>query len=215
MPLHDPAKLAVFVDMDNLSVTGLETVLSRWRYRQTPVTLRRAYGGLDKLKGASAVLQRYGFHVRANHGKGTTDVLLTVDVMDALHAGLLPPVVAIASSDADFVPQAQPTPIKTLSPAKPPAPVKSPAPSNHLIQPRQRSLIWPKRVRWCRHCNLGNSTQSNSCNKLARPCVPLTLSVAPSPCTPISGSIQACFRSCPARGRHAWSSCSKYLEYCC
>ena len=128
MPLHDPAKLAVFVDMDNLSVTGLETVLSRWRYRQTPVTLRRAYGGLDKLKGASAVLQRYGFHVRANHGKGTTDVLLTVDVMDALHAGLLPPVVAIASSDADFVPQAQPTPIKTLSPAKPPAPVKSPAP---------------------------------------------------------------------------------------
>lgn len=204
MPLHDPAKLAVFVDMDNLSVTGLETVLSRWRYRQTPVTLRRAYGGLDKLKGASAVLQRHGFHVRANHGKGTTDVLLTVDVMDALHAGLLPPVVAIASSDADFVPlvwrlrdagirvvgvaerviantdvltaayhdmewcdefvppppagaspsvslpvrmfapapslftaavpvpdlapQAQPTLIKTLSPAKPPAPVKSPAP---------------------------------------------------------------------------------------
>lgn len=36
MPLHDPAKLPVFVDMDNLSVTGLETVLSRWRYRQTP-----------------------------------------------------------------------------------------------------------------------------------------------------------------------------------
>lgn len=104
MLLVQKEKLALFVDMDNLSVTGLETVLSRWRYRQTPLTLRRAYGGLDKLKGASAVLQRYGFHVRANHGKGTTDVLLAVDVMDALHAGLLPPVVAIASSDADFVP---------------------------------------------------------------------------------------------------------------
>ena len=104
MLLVQKEKLAVFVDMDNLSVTGLETVLSRWRYRQTPLTLRRAYGGLDKLKGASAVLQRYGFHVRANHGKGTTDVLLAVDVMDALHAGQLPPVVAIASSDADFVP---------------------------------------------------------------------------------------------------------------
>ncbi|MEY4979469.1 MAG: hypothetical protein RLZZ352_1739 [Pseudomonadota bacterium] len=104
MSLVRQDKLAVFVDMDNLSVTGLETVLSRWRYRQTPLTLRRAYGGLDKLKGASAVLQRYGFHVRANHGRGTTDVLLTVDVMDALHAGLLPSVVAIASSDADFVP---------------------------------------------------------------------------------------------------------------
>lgn len=104
MRLHDKEKLAVFVDMDNLSVTGLETVLSRWRYRQTTLTLRRAYGGLDKLKGASVVLQRHGFHVRANHGKGTTDVLLTVDVMDALHAGQLPPVVAIASSDADFVP---------------------------------------------------------------------------------------------------------------
>lgn len=104
MPSQDKEKIAVFVDMDNLSVTGLDTVLSRWRYRQTPVTLRRAYGGLDKLKGAAAVLQRHGFHMRANHGKGTTDVLLTVDVMDALHAGLLPPVVAIASSDADFVP---------------------------------------------------------------------------------------------------------------
>ena len=104
MQRHEKEKLALFVDMDNLSVTGLETVLSRWRFRQTPVTLRRAYGGLDKLKGASALLQRHGFHVRANHGKGTTDVLLTVDVMDALHAGLLPPVVAIASSDADFVP---------------------------------------------------------------------------------------------------------------
>jgi hypothetical protein len=104
MPLNDKKARAVFVDMDNLSVMGLDTVLSRWRYRQTPVTLRRAYGGLEKLKGASAVLQRHGFHVRANHGKGTTDVLLTVDVMDALHAGLLPPVVAIASSDADFVP---------------------------------------------------------------------------------------------------------------
>ena len=98
------AQLAVFIDMDNLSVTALEILLSRWRYRQTPVVMRRAYGGLDKLKGASALLQRHGFHVRANHGKGTTDVLLTVDVMDALHAGALPPVVAIASSDADFVP---------------------------------------------------------------------------------------------------------------
>ena len=104
MLLVQKEKLALFVDMDNLSVTGLETVLSRWRYRQTTLTLRRAYGGLDKLKGAAALLQRHGFHVRANHGKGTTDVLLTVDVMDALHAGLLPPVVAIASSDADFVP---------------------------------------------------------------------------------------------------------------
>lgn len=104
MQRHEKEKLALFVDMDNLSVTGLETVLSRWRYRQTTLTLRRAYGGLDKLKGAAALLQRHGFHVRANHGKGTTDVLLTVDVMDALNAGLLPPVVAIASSDADFVP---------------------------------------------------------------------------------------------------------------
>lgn len=104
MQRHEKEKLALFVDMDNLSVTGLETVLSRWRYRQNTLTLRRAYGGLDKLKGAAALLQRHGFHVRANHGKGTTDVLLTVDVMDALHAGQLPPVVAIASSDADFVP---------------------------------------------------------------------------------------------------------------
>lgn len=99
-------KMAVFVDMDNVSATALEIALSRWRFRQTEVVLRRAYGGLDKLKGASTVLQRYGFHVRANQGKGTTDVLMTIDVMDALHAGLLPSVVAIASSDGDFVPLA-------------------------------------------------------------------------------------------------------------
>lgn len=137
MPSHDTDKLALFVDMDNLSVTRLETVLSRWRCRQTTLTLRRAYGGLDKLKGAAAVLQRHGFHVRANHGKGTTDVLLTMDVMDALHAGLLPPVVAI----------------------------------------------------------------------VARPCVRSTWSVAASPCTRISVRLPGCFRSCPARVRHAWSSC--------
>jgi len=99
-------KMAIFVDMDNVSVSALEIALSRWRYRQTDVVLRRAYGGLDKLKGASTVLQKHGFHVRANHGKGTTDVLMAVDVMDALHSGGLPPVVAIASSDADFVPLA-------------------------------------------------------------------------------------------------------------
>lgn len=99
-------KMAIFVDMDNVSVSALEIALSRWRYRQTDLVLRRAYGGLDKLKGASAVLQKHGFHVRANHGKGTTDVLMAVDVMDALHSGGLPPVVAIASSDADFVPLA-------------------------------------------------------------------------------------------------------------
>ena len=33
MLLVQKEKLALFVDMDNLSVTGLETVLSRWRYR--------------------------------------------------------------------------------------------------------------------------------------------------------------------------------------
>jgi hypothetical protein len=41
-----------------------------------------------------------------NHGKGTTDALLVVDAMDLLHEGRLPPIVAIASSDADFAPLA-------------------------------------------------------------------------------------------------------------
>jgi hypothetical protein len=97
-------KVAVFVDVDNLSLTALEIVLARWRDRQVQVVMRRAYGGLEKLKGAARLLQQNGFHSRVNYGKATTDVLLTVDVMDALHAGLLPSMVAIASSDADFVP---------------------------------------------------------------------------------------------------------------
>src|SRR4026207_659545 len=66
------------------------------------VTLRRAYGGHEKLAGMKDCLLRHGVRSLVNHGKGTTDALLGVDAMDLLHEGRLPPVVAIASSDADF-----------------------------------------------------------------------------------------------------------------
>jgi len=104
--MKNEKNLAVFVDMDNVSVTALQMTMSRWRFRQTNVILRRAYGGLDKFKGAWPVLVEHGFHIRANHGKGTTDVLMAVDVMDVLHMGALPHTVVIASSDAAFVPLA-------------------------------------------------------------------------------------------------------------
>lgn len=100
------AEWAVFVDVDNLSVMALEVMLSRWKYRQTPLSLRRAYGNLERIKGASTVLQRHGFAARVNLGKGTTDMLLAVEVMDALHKGSLPATVALASSDSDFIPLA-------------------------------------------------------------------------------------------------------------
>jgi hypothetical protein len=70
------------------------------------VSVRRAYGGLEKLAGMRDALLRHGVRGFVNHGKGTTDALLVVDAMDLLHAGGLPSWVVIASSDADFAPLA-------------------------------------------------------------------------------------------------------------
>jgi hypothetical protein len=70
------------------------------------ITIRRAYGGLEKLVGMKDCLLRHGVRAFANQGKGTTDALLVVDAMDLLHAGELPARVAVVSSDADFAPLA-------------------------------------------------------------------------------------------------------------
>lgn len=97
---------AMLIDADNLSATAIEQAFTHMAHQGWRVTLRRAYGGHEKLAGLKEGLLRHGVRSLVNSGKGTTDALLVVDAMDLLHEKRLPPVVAIASSDADFAPLA-------------------------------------------------------------------------------------------------------------
>jgi len=97
---------AMLIDADNLSPAAVDQAFTHMAHQGWRLTLRRAYGGHEKLVGMKDNLLRHGVRSLVNHGKGTTDAMLVVDAMDLLHEGRLPPVVAIASSDADFAPLA-------------------------------------------------------------------------------------------------------------
>ena len=98
---------ALLIDADNISdPVVIERALTWLRAKDLRLTVRRAYGGHEKLAGMKDWFLRHGVRALVNQGKGTTDALLVVDVMDLFHAGELPEVVAIASSDADFAPLA-------------------------------------------------------------------------------------------------------------
>lgn len=97
---------ALLIDADNVSAQGIEAAVAHLLAQGLRLTIRRAYGGLEKLAGMKDCLLRHGVRAFANQGKGTTDALLVVDAMDLLHAGEFPGRVAIASSDADFAPLA-------------------------------------------------------------------------------------------------------------
>jgi hypothetical protein len=85
---------------------SIERAIAAMHAQGWRLTVRRAYGGHEKLAGLKDCLVRHGIRAFVNQGKGTTDALLVVDVMDLLHAGRLPAVAAIVSSDADFAPLA-------------------------------------------------------------------------------------------------------------
>ena len=97
---------ALLIDADNVSAQGIAAAIAHLGQQGLRLTIRRAYGGLEKLAGMKDGLLRHGVRAFANQGKGTTDALLVVDAMDLLHAGELPGRVAIVSSDADFAPLA-------------------------------------------------------------------------------------------------------------
>jgi hypothetical protein len=97
---------ALLIDADNVTAQGVEQAVGRLAQQGFRLTVRRAYGGHEKLAGMRECLLRHGVRGFVNQGKGTTDALLVVDTMDLLHRASLPPVVAIASSDADFAPLA-------------------------------------------------------------------------------------------------------------
>jgi len=99
--------VALLIDADNLSSAGdVEEAFRVLEELGLYASVRRAYGGQDKLAGIKDVLRQHAVRSFINQGKGTTDVALVVDAMDLLHADLLPNTVAIGSSDADFAPLA-------------------------------------------------------------------------------------------------------------
>jgi len=101
------AAAALLIDADNISdAAAIDRVVQLLHEQGWRLAVRRAYGGHEKLAGLKDCLLRHGIRAFVNQGKGTTDALLVVDAMDLLHAGRLPAVAAIASSDGDFAPLA-------------------------------------------------------------------------------------------------------------
>lgn len=100
------SKLAIFIDADNLPPSAVDWVFEYLLRLDILVSIRRAYGGHEKLSAMKDVLRQHAVRSFVNQGKGTTDVALVVDVMDLLHRQNLPSKVAIMSSDADFAPLA-------------------------------------------------------------------------------------------------------------
>lgn len=99
--------VAFLLDADNLSsASDVEQVFGHFRRLGITVTVRRAYGGHEKLTGIKEVLRQHAVRSFINQGKGTTDAALVIDAMDLLHHDALPGMVAIGSSDADFAPLA-------------------------------------------------------------------------------------------------------------
>lgn len=96
---------AFLIDADNLSPDSIDEAMRQLEDLGS-VTVRRAYGGLEKLAGIRDVLRRHSIQGFVNQGRGTTDVALVVDAMELLHRGVLPGTVAIGSSDSDFSPLA-------------------------------------------------------------------------------------------------------------
>lgn len=99
--------VAFLLDADNLSsASDVDQIFGHFRRLGITVTVRRAYGGTEKLTGMKEVLRQHAVRSFINQGKGTTDAALVIDAMDLLHHDALPSMVAIGSSDADFAPLA-------------------------------------------------------------------------------------------------------------
>ena len=99
--------VAFLLDADNLSsASDVDQIFGHFRRLGIMVSVRRAYGGTEKLTGIKETLRQHAVRSFVNQGKGTTDAALIIDAMDLLHHDALPGMVAIGSSDADFAPLA-------------------------------------------------------------------------------------------------------------
>ena len=98
--------VALLLDADNLSSPELVAqALHLLQQSDGPVSIRRAYGSAENLKGLAPVLRELAFRPCVNLplAKNTTDMMLAVDAMDLCAQQQLA-VVAIGTGDADFAP---------------------------------------------------------------------------------------------------------------
>jgi len=98
--------IAFFIDADNLCSSAWVEESCRLLDAEGTVSLRRAYGSAEKLKGLADVLRTRLIrpYVNLSLSKNTTDVALAIDAMEVSYAAPFPSVFAIGSGDADFVP---------------------------------------------------------------------------------------------------------------
>ncbi|QKG71610.1 NYN domain-containing protein [Erythrobacter mangrovi] len=102
--------IALLIDADNASPTGIDPVLTVLA-ELGQVNIRRAYGNWRKasLKGWIDLMHRYGIEPQQQFdltkGKNATDMKMTIDAMDMLFRGRVDGF-GIMSSDSDFMPLA-------------------------------------------------------------------------------------------------------------
>ncbi|CAM3532488.1 NYN domain-containing protein [Paracidovorax anthurii] len=98
---------AFFIDADNLCAPSwVEEACRVLEAHEGGMSVRRAYGSAEKLKGLGEVLRTRLIRPYMNLSlpKNTTDVAMAVDVMELSYATPRPASIAIGSGDADFVP---------------------------------------------------------------------------------------------------------------
>jgi len=98
--------VALLIDADNLSSPeAVEEALRKLTELCGPVSIRRAYGSADNLKGLAGVMRDLAIRPILNDplSKNTTDILLAVDALDLWYQ-CAPSVIAIGTGDADFAP---------------------------------------------------------------------------------------------------------------
>ncbi len=98
--------VALLIDADNLSSPeAVEEALRKLTELCGPVSIRRAYGSADNLKGLAGVMRDLAIRPIINDplSKNTTDILLAVDALDLWYQ-CAPSVIAIGTGDADFAP---------------------------------------------------------------------------------------------------------------
>jgi len=108
MPEAELKNIALLIDADNASHTGIDPVLTVLA-ELGQVNIRRAYGNWAKpaLSNWNKITHRYGLQPMQQFdltkGKNATDMAMTIDAIDLLNAGKVDGF-GIMSSDSDFTP---------------------------------------------------------------------------------------------------------------
>ncbi len=99
--------IVFLIDADNLSSAAwIEEACASLESSEGSLSVRRAYGSAENLKGLSQTMLAWAIRpfVNLSLTKNTTDVALAVDAMELACQSPKPTAIAIGSGDADFVP---------------------------------------------------------------------------------------------------------------